>query len=83
MKDKFLWALLVLIVASSFFDYWDREIFKERIERLEEKAKHFRCLEKRIRAIGPIRANNGGWFIRVDSVYVDSLIKKESPSDQF
>ena len=73
MKDKFFWALLILIIFLGVVI----NLLDTRISDLEEKASHFRHLEKRLhqlivkerlRETEQFRANNGGWFIKVDSL---------------
>ncbi len=67
MKDKFFWVLLILLIFQGVIV----NLLDNRITELEEKAKHFRCLEKRVSKYHQaFPRSGGGWFIAVDSVDV-------------
>ena len=71
MKDKFFWVLLILLI----FQGVTVNLLDNRITKLEEKAKHFRCLEKRIERYKPMRIRDsigGGWYIVVDSLDLET-----------
>ncbi len=60
------WLLVITIIFGVFLDFHGN-----RITELEEKAKHFRCLEKRVSKYHQaFPRSGGGWFIAVDSVDV-------------
>ncbi len=71
MKDKFFWVLLILLIFQGVIV----NLLDNRITELEEKAKHFRCLEKRIERFKPVRIKDntgGGWYIVVDSLDLET-----------
>ena len=73
LKRSYMLLFLIVVVMTAIilisFNLDDR------ITELEEKAKHFRCLEKRIERLKPVRIkdNTGGaWYIVVDSLDLEA-----------
>ena len=64
------WLSVITVIFGVFLDFHGN-----RITELEEKAKHFRCLEKRIERFKPVRIKDntgGGWYIVVDSLDLET-----------
>ncbi len=75
----FVWFAILTVVYGVFL-----ESYGGRITDLEEKAKHFKCIEQRVSKYHQsFPRSGGGWFVAVDSVDIKGKSIKIIEKDGF
>ena len=70
-RDIIYYVLLVYVVLTTLVFVVILSSLDDRIIELEEKAKHFRCLEQRVSKYHQSYPRaGGGWFIAFDSITI-------------